>query len=68
MALDLILVLVTYLAAQFVSFNCTPGAIPWSSLPLKTGIVTGTYLLTFLHAQSYLGVARHSGRMIKHVG
>ncbi len=61
LALDLILVLATYLAAQFVAFNFTPGDIPWHTLPVKAAIVTGTYLLAFLHAQSYVGVVRHSG-------
>ncbi len=64
LALDLILVLVTYLAAQFVAFNFTPGAIPWHTLPAKTGIVAGIYLLAFLHAQSYVGVVRHSSSKI----
>ena len=61
LALDLILVLVTYLAAQFVAFNFVPSAIPWSTLPVEAGIVTGIYFLGFLHAQSYVGVVRHSG-------
>ena len=61
LALDLILVLVTYLAAQFVAFNFAPSAIPWSTLPIKAGIIGGIYLLGFLHAQSYVGVVRHSG-------
>jgi hypothetical protein len=68
LALDLILVLVTYLAAQFVAFNFTPGAIPSSSLPLNTGIVTGTYLLAFLHAHSYVGVVRQSKYRMKPLG
>ena len=60
-ALDLILVVVTYLAAQFIAFNFQPAMIPWATLPSKAAIVVVIYSLAFLHAQSYVGVVRHSG-------
>jgi hypothetical protein len=68
LALDLILILVTYLAAQFVAFNFSPSAIPWPTLPSKAGIIAGTYLLTFLHAQSYVGVVRQCRSKMKPLG
>ena len=60
-SLDLVLVAVTYLAAQFIAFNFQPAMIPWATLPSKAGIVVFIYALAFLHAQSYVGVVRHSG-------
>ena len=60
-SLDLVLVAVTYLAAQLIAFNFQPAMIPWATLPAKAGIVVFIYALAFLHAQSYVGVVRHSG-------
>lgn len=59
--LDLLLVLFTYLLAQFIAFNFLPQSIPWDTLILKSGIVLLAYGLAFFHAQSYVGVVRHSG-------
>ena len=59
--LDLLLVLVTYLVAQFIAFNFDVGSIPWASLPLKVFILLPVYALGFLHSSSYVGVVRHSG-------
>ena len=59
--LDLLLVLATYLVAQFIAFNFETDSIPWASLPLKVSILLPIYALGFLHSQSYVGVVRHSG-------
>lgn len=59
--LDLLLVLATYFAAQFIAFNFQADSIPWASLPLKVIILLPVYALGFLHSQSYVGVVRHSG-------
>ena len=59
--LDLLLVLATYFAAQFIAFNFQADSIPWASLPLKVIILLPVYALGFLHSQSYIGVVRHSG-------
>ena len=59
--LDLLLVLATYLVAQFIAFNFEVASIPWASLPLTVFILLPVYALGFLHSQSYVGVVRHSG-------
>ena len=59
--LDLLLVLATYFAAQFIAFNFQADSIPWASLPLKVIILLPVYALGFLHSQSYVVVVRHSG-------
>jgi FlaA1/EpsC-like NDP-sugar epimerase len=59
--LDLLLVLATYIMAQFIAFNFEVASIPWASLPLKVFILLPVYALGFLHSQSYVGVVRHSG-------
>ena len=59
--LDLLLVLATYIVAQFIAFNFETDSIPWASLPLKVSILLPIYALGFLHSQSYVGVVRHSG-------
>ena len=59
--LDLLLVLATYIVAQFIAFNFETDSIPWASLPLKVSIILPIYALGFLHSQSYVGVVRHSG-------
>ena len=59
--LDLLLVLATYLVAQFIAFNFEVGSIPWASLPLEVSVLLPVYALGFLHSQSYVGVVRHSG-------
>jgi len=59
--LDLLLVLATYIMAQFIAFNFEVASIPWASLPLKVCILLPVYALGFLHSQSYVGVVRHSG-------
>ena len=59
--LDLLLVLVTYLVAQFIAYNFETDSIPWASLPLQVSIILPIYALGFLHSQSYVGVVRHSG-------
>ena len=61
LALDLILVVITYIAAQFIAFNFQPKIIPWSTLPSNVAVVVGIFTLAFLHSQSYVGVVRHSG-------
>jgi hypothetical protein len=68
LALDLILVFVTYLAAQFVAFNFTPGAKPLSRLTVKAWIVTGNYNLAFLRVQSFAGVTLHGRSKMKLLG
>ena len=60
-SLDLLLVLATYIVAQFIAFNFQADTIPWASLPLKVSILLPVYALGFLHSQSYVGVVRHSG-------
>ena len=59
--LDLLLVLATYIVAQFIAFNFRPDSIPWASLPLKASVLLPVYALGFLHSASYVGVVRHSG-------
>ena len=59
--LDLLLVLATYLVAQFIAFNFDVGSIPWASLPLEVSVLLPVYALGFLHSSSYVGVVRHSG-------
>ena len=59
--LDLLLVLATYLVAQFIAFNFEVASIPWASLPLEVSVLLPVYALGFLHSQSYVGVVRHSG-------
>ena len=61
LALDLILVVITYIAAQFIAFNFQPKIIPWSTLSSNVAVVVGIFTLAFLHSQSYVGVVRHSG-------
>jgi FlaA1/EpsC-like NDP-sugar epimerase len=59
--LDLLLVLATYLVAQFIAFNFEVASIPWASLPLGVSVLLPVYALGFLHSSSYVGVVRHSG-------
>lgn len=59
--LDLLLVVLTYLAAQFISANFQFGHVRWAHLPQRVGIIAGVYLVFFFITQSYVGVVRHSG-------
>ena len=57
----MLLVLVTYLTAQFIAFNFSIEAVPWASVPSKSIVIWSTYATGFLLSKSYVGVVRHSG-------
>lgn len=61
LALDLILVWLTYLAAQFIHANFLLEQIRFENLGFRTLLVMASYAVGFFLSKSYIGVVRHSG-------
>jgi len=59
--IDSLLVVITFLLAQFIGFDFEIANVPWGSLPLKALYILTSFSLGFLVFKSYVGVIRHSG-------
>jgi len=61
LALDILLVWVTYLMAQFISANFQWQIVRWAHMPQRLGLITLAYASGFFIHKSFMGVVRLSG-------
>ena len=61
LALDILLVWVTYLMAQFISANFQWQIVRWAHMPQRIGLITVAYTSGFFIHKSFMGVVRLSG-------
>ena len=61
LSLDIFLVWLTYLTAQFIAANFQVSSVRWAHMPQRIVILTALYSLGFFGTKSYVGVVRHSG-------
>ena len=57
--LDLLLVLVTYLVAQFIAFNIQASALTWPIIGTLSGLVLLTFAMCLLNAGVFVQISEN---------